>query len=239
MSIRAKLLLHDNDPAVRQDIARRLRLAGHIVVIPPDEASVLASERTTSPDLILLGFNAGRPESLRLLRDLRRSSRIPVVVVLPDRNDTSAVVAALEHGADDCIDLRSEGQELHARIQALLRRARWSSTSEAPRNLRVGSLWLDTDKRSATVNGKALHLTPTEYELLFALVQGAGRVVMHADLLRWVWGADYRTDLAVLRVNISRLRQKIESAQRGAPNIETIPGVGYTLSFAWVEQPSN
>jgi two-component system KDP operon response regulator KdpE len=88
---------------------------------------------------------------------------------------------------------------------------------------------VDFQRRRVTVHGEEVHLTPTEYELLSTLIKQAGHVLTHADLLTRVWGEEYRNDLAILRVNISRLRQKLEEDPRQPRYIVTVPGVGYTL----------
>jgi DNA-binding response OmpR family regulator len=116
---------------------------------------------------------------------------------------------------------------LVARVKALLRRVEWTPKPET--RLVVRRLELDMPRRQATIRGKRLHLTPIEYSILVTLMRTAGQVVSHDELLQAVWGDEYRGDFSVLRVNISRLRQKLEENPRRPTYIVTVPGQGYWM----------
>jgi two-component system KDP operon response regulator KdpE len=125
------------------------------------------------------------------------------------------------------MDKPFSSEELVARVGALLRRVDWTPQPET--RLVVRSLELDIPHRQATIRGRRLHLTPVEYGLLLILMRNAGRVVSHDEMLRAVWGDEYEGDYSVLRVNISRLRQKLEENPRRPSYIVTVPGEGYRM----------
>jgi DNA-binding response OmpR family regulator len=140
--------------------------------------------------------------------------------------DESDIVRALESGADDYVRKPFSTRELVARVQSVLRRA---GADESPRGpLTAGRLRLDPRRRAIEVDGAPLALTPTEYRLLELLIQHAGRVLQHDELLQRVWGAGYEGEHHMLHVTISRLRQKLARAT-DEQLIRTMPGIGYEL----------
>ncbi|MBC8100788.1 MAG: response regulator transcription factor, partial [Armatimonadetes bacterium] len=151
---------------------------------------------------------------------------LPVIVISGYGKDRDRVLA-LEAGADDYMQKPFSPDELIARVRALLRRVEWTPKPET--QMVVRRLELDMPRRQATIRGRKLHLTPIEYGILALLMRKSGKVVTHDDLLRAVWGDQYRGDYSVLRVNISRLRQKLEENPRRPSYIVTVPGEGYWM----------
>lgn len=222
------ILIVDDEPKIVRFIKASLELAGYDVLTAETGSVALDRINVEQPELIILDLGLPDIDGFDVLRQVRAHSTIPIII-LTARDDEKDKVYGLELGADDYLTKPFGTQELKARIEAVLRRARWSP---APRDLAVfeqGGLHVDFSRRRVQVNGKDVHLTPTEYDLLRVLVQNAGRVVTHAELLVQVWGEEYRSDLAILRVNVSRLRQKLGEDPRQPHHIVTVPGVGYTL----------
>lgn len=178
------------------------------------------------PDLILLDLHLPDIHGIDLLRNIRAKSFIPMIVVSGTGSQDDKV-AAFELGADDFIVKPFSMDELVARVRALLRRVDW--TPEPQTQLVVRQLELDMPRRQASIANKRLHLTPIEYGILVTLMRYSGSTITHQDLLMAVWGESYGGDYSVLRVNISRLRLKLEENPRFPRYIVTVPGQGYTM----------
>jgi two-component system KDP operon response regulator KdpE len=180
------------------------------------------------PDLLILDLGLPGIDGFEVLRRIREYSIVPVII-LTARDDEKDKVTGLELGADDYLTKPFGSAELEARIQAVLRRVDWSPQQNDLLDYSHNDLDVDFRRRRVTMRDDDIHLTPTEYELLRVLITHAGQVMLHGDLLARVWGQEYRNDLAILRVNISRLRQKLEADPRNPEYILTVPGVGYTV----------
>jgi two-component system, OmpR family, KDP operon response regulator KdpE len=189
-----------------------------------DEALNAISSR--NPDLVLLDIKLPDMNGLDVLRQVRSHSFLPMIVLSGFGTDRDRVTA-LESGADDYMAKPFSPEELIARVRALLRRVEWTPKPET--KLKVRKLELDMPRRQASIAGKRLHLTPIEYGILVTLMRSAGKIVGHDELLRAVWGENYRGDYSVLRVNVSRLRQKLEENPRRPTYIVTVPGRGYWM----------
>jgi two-component system KDP operon response regulator KdpE len=163
---------------------------------------------------------------LEILRTVRMHSFLPMIVISGSGRDRDRVLS-LEAGADDYLAKPFSPDELIARVKALMRRVEWTPKPET--RMTVRRLELDMPRRRVTIRGELLHLTPIEYGILVILMRRAGKVVTHEDMLRAVWGETYQRDFSVLRVNISRLRQKLEENPRRPTYIVTVPGQGYWM----------
>ena len=179
-----------------------------------------------SPDLVLLDLNLPDINGLDVLKSVRSHSFLPMIVLSGYGQDGDRV-HALEAGADDYLAKPFSPEELVARIKALLRRVEWTPKPET--HLRVRELELDMPRRQAMIRNERLHLTPIEYGILVMLMKNAGQVISHDELLKAVWGDNYKGDFSVLRVNISRLRQKLEENARRPMYVVTAPGQGYWM----------
>ena len=160
-----------------------------------------------------------------VVRRLREWTRLPVII-LSVRDHESEKIAALDAGADDYLTKPFGVDELMARMRVALRHS--GPPGEEP-VFEVGALSIDHARRAVAVDGREVQLTPTEYDLLRALVAHAGKVVTHRHLLRAVWGDVYDEESHLLRVHISNLRSKLEPEPARPTYILTEPGVGYRL----------
>ncbi|MBN1121404.1 MAG: response regulator transcription factor [Anaerolineae bacterium] len=222
------ILIIDDEPKIIKFVEASLSLAGYniLTALTGNEAKMVIS--SSLPDLIILDLGLPDVDGFQILEELRSYSTVPIII-LTARDNESDKVKGLELGADDYLTKPFGTQELKARIEAVLRRVRWSPQPSDMIEFQRYSLHVDFQRRRVTVNDEIVHLTPTEYDLLRVLIQNSGHVLTHGDLLSRVWGDEYRNDLAILRVNISRLRQKLEEDPRQPRYIVTVPGVGYTL----------
>ncbi|MFQ3647055.1 MAG: response regulator transcription factor [Anaerolineae bacterium] len=180
-------------------------------------------------DLVLLDIKLPDMSGLEVLRRARSESYDQPMIILSGYGTGNDRVAALEDGADDYLSKPFSPEELVARIRAIRRRIEWSP--RPPTRLVVRQLELDIARRIAFVRGQRVNLTPIEYAILAQLMRNAGHVVTHEELSRSVWGENFGSDYRVLRVNISRLRQKIEEKDRDPTYIITVPNVGYYIPF--------
>jgi two-component system KDP operon response regulator KdpE len=180
---------------------------------------------TERPDLIILDLGLPDLDGVEVTRHLREWTGIPIIV-LSVREQEVDKISALDAGADDYLTKPFSSGELMARMRAALRHT-MQNTSEPI--FETDNLQVDLTRRLVRVNGEEVSLTPTEYDLLRFLVQNAGRVITHRQLLRQVWGNAYETEAHLLRVNMSNLRRKIEPDPTRPRYIITEPGVGYRL----------
>lgn len=222
-----QILIVDDEEETAEAISRLLETAGFTTTTVDAGLAALKELQDTTPDLVLLSTDLPDMDGVELLRQVRERSSLPLIAVSDQPDDRQAMARALDAGADDIVDRRAAPEELMARIGALLRRVEWSPASE-PR-LEVRQLTLDVSRRMAFLNERKLQLTPIEYSILIALMRSAGHVVSHIDLLKAVWRSGQSNDYAVLRVNISRLRQKLEENPRRPSYIITVPGQGYMM----------
>lgn len=220
------VLIVEDDDATAEMLTDLLQTSGFLAVAVDSGQIALTELEGRTPDLVLLDMNLPDMSGLEVVRQLRSSSLMPLIA-LSGATLAGDKVKALEMGADDYLDKPFEAEELVARIKALLRRVGWAPSAE-PR-IKIRQLELDLARRQALLNAKKLHLTPVEYGILVTLMRNAGKIVMHDELLRSVWGTNYEGDYSVLRVNISRLRQKLEDKPRFPAYIVTAPGQGYYM----------
>ncbi len=221
-----QVLVVEDDENTSEVVSTLLKNAGYEPVVVDRGMAALDELATSSPDLVLLDINLPDIDGFEVLRKVRIQSFTPLIVLSGFTKDRDKVIA-LEAGADDYMSKPFSPEELLARVGALLRRVQWTPQPET--KLVVRQLELDIPRRQASIRGKKLHLTPIEYGLLVMLMRTAGQVVSHDELLRAVWGEQYEGDYSVLRVNISRLRQKLEENPRHPTYIVTVPGQGYRM----------
>jgi len=221
-----QILVVEDDEDTAEVVCTLLKDAGYEANAVDRGDDALHSIAGSLPDLVLLDIKLPDMNGLDVLREVRSHSFLPMIVLSGFGTDRDRV-QALEAGADDYMAKPFSPEELIARVRALLRRVEWTPKPET--RLKVRKLELDMPRRQATIAGKRLHLTPIEYGILVTLMRNAGKIVSHDDLLKAVWGDNYRGDYSVLRVNVSRLRQKLEDNPRRPTYIVTVPGRGYWM----------
>jgi two-component system KDP operon response regulator KdpE len=221
----ARVLVVDDEPPIRRFLRTSLSAHGYEVFEANCGQAALSAVLADRPDLILLDLGLPDLDGVEVTRLLREWMSIPIIVVSV-RGHEADKIAALDAGADDYVTKPFGMGELLARMRVALRRA--SSSGSEP-VFATGDLVVDLARREVRMAGRLVQLTPTEYDLLRALVTHAGKVLTHRHLLREVWGPGYAQETHLLRVNISNLRRKIEPDATRPRYIRTEPGVGYRL----------
>lgn len=221
-----KVLVVDDEPAIRRLLRTTLRSQGYQVVEAEGGREALAQRRAEAPDVMVLDLGLPDMDGLEVIRAVRTESQVPILI-LSIRGDDRGKVQALDLGADDYVTKPFSTEELLARIRAALRhRLQMQGTTPM---FQCADLTVDLVRRLVTLRGTELHLSRKEYEILAFLVTHAGRVVTHQQLLRAVWGSTYSAEVQYLRVYVRQLRQKLESNPTQPRYILTEPGVGYRL----------
>jgi two-component system, OmpR family, KDP operon response regulator KdpE len=228
MSRGARVLVVEDDPEIIEALRRGLTGHGYDVTEAHTGQAAFAALTMRPPDVVLLDLGLPDRDGLEVVRRVRAAGSTPIVV-LSARDSEAAKVEALTLGADDYLAKPFGMKELLARIQVALRHAaRPASGAEAV--YRTGELAIDFDRRQVVLSGEPVHLTPTEYDLLKALVTHPDKVLTHRMLLQLVWGGEQGTDQHYLHVYIGQLRRKIERDPSHPRHLLTEPGVGYRFS---------
>lgn len=220
-----RVLVAEDDSAVRNAVVRVLELDGHRVRAVKDGRAALDSIVDDTPDAVVMDVMMPFVDGLTVCREVRhRGNRVPILL-LTARIEVDDRVAGLDAGADDYLTKPFAVAELSARVRALLRR---NSAPETHSLLTVGSLQIDRDTRSVTRNGRRIELTKTEFNLLELLAEQAGLVVSRDYIYDNVWGYNFETNSKSLDVYIGYLRRKLNAPNEIDP-IRTVRGVGYSL----------
>jgi DNA-binding response OmpR family regulator len=226
-----RILLVDDDRELIELLAFALKRAGLEPISAHDASSALRLFESAEPDLVVLDINLGASSGLDVLKDLRKISQLPIIM-LTALDSEEDKVRGLELGADDYLTKPFSHRELIARIRAQLRRSgqEWQPARAKPETrLQVGSIVLDMAEHSVTKSGQPVALTVTEFRLLHCLMSNAGAVVPTSTLLKQVWGYADPGGSDVVRVTVHRLRRKLEEDASKPSLLHTIPGVGVLL----------
>jgi two-component system, OmpR family, KDP operon response regulator KdpE len=216
-----RILVIDDEPQITRVLRAALTAQRFDVRTANDPEEGLRIFSEWEPDLVVTDLMMPEMSGVELCRAIRSNSETPVIV-LSVREHEQSKVEALDAGADDYVTKPFSIQELLARVRAHLRRA----PERIPAAIEAGDFVVDPDAHSVTLNGKLIHLTPTEFDLLLYLARQAGKVVSHRTLLKAVWGPQATQQNEYLRVFIGQLRKKLE-AESGKQYIQTEPWVGY------------
>jgi two-component system response regulator MprA len=225
-----RVLVADDDRAIRASLARALELEGYDVTTAADGASALTAVRDEAFDVVVLDVMMPNVDGMTVCRVLRAERDRTPILMLPARTEPSDRVAGLDAGADDYLAKPFDLDELLARLRALLRRAGPDGDDDAPvaSAVVVADLRVDPAARRAWRGERELELSKTEFDLLELLARNADIVLDHATIYDRIWGYDFGPDSKNLAVYISYLRRKLEDG--GEPRlIRTVRGVGYTL----------
>jgi len=225
-----RVLVVDDEPQIVRGLKIILRSAGYTVETAETKAEAMAVLASRPPDALVLDLVLPDGRGVELCEDIRRWSRLPILV-LSAVGDEREKVRAFDAGADDYVTKPFGTDELLARLRALMRR---SAESGGTPVVEFGPITIDLQDRSVTRDGRQVHLTPIEFDILRVLAQHQGRLVTHRQLLREVWGPGYGEETHYLRVHVAHIRAKLEDDPSRPRYLITEPGVGYRL-----RDPSN
>lgn len=228
MAKNLQILVVDDEIEIRRFLRASLSAHGNTVFEASCGQDALRMAVDNRPDLVILDLGLPDIDGVEVTRRIREWSRIPIII-LSVRNQEQNKIEALDTGADDYLTKPFGVGELLARIRVVMRRV---VTPEGEPVFQIGELAIDLAHHRVTVSGKDVNLTPTEFDLLKALAQNAGKVMTHRQLIHQVWGTTYEDEDRLLRVNIANLRRKIEINPSKPMYILTELGVGYRLKVA-------
>jgi two-component system KDP operon response regulator KdpE len=220
------ILIADDEARMRRFMQMNLDLEGYRVIEAGNGLEALDRVREDLPDLVLLDVMMPELDGFEALRIIRETSTVPVIM-LTVRDDERDKVKGLELGADDYVTKPFSPRELASRIKAVLRRTEMDSPVEKSILQIDDYLKLDFNRRQVFAGGREVKLRPTEYRLLYHLVQNAGFTLTHEQILAKVWGYEYRDESQYVRLYVTYLRQKIEPDPANPRYILTERGVGY------------
>jgi DNA-binding response OmpR family regulator len=223
----AKLILVVDDEArMRRFMRMNLDLEGYRVIEAENGYEAVKRVREDLPDLVLMDVMMPEMDGFEALRTIRQTSNVPVIM-LTVKGDEEDRIRGLELGADDYVTKPFSPRELASRIKAVLRRSEMPAPAEQSIIEVDDRLKIDFNRRQVIVDGEEIKLRPTEYRLLYHLVNNAGWTLPHETLLAKVWGHEYRDETHYLRLYITYLRQKIEEDPANPKYILTERGLGY------------
>jgi DNA-binding response OmpR family regulator len=221
------ILVAEDEPQIAGLVRDYLEHAGFAVITAADGAAALALTRARRPDALVLDLGLPRVDGLDVIRTIRRDSRVPILI-LSARSDEVDRVTGLELGADDYVVKPFSPRELVARVRAVLRRGESAPASDE--RIVAGDLEMDLVRHRVTAGGRAVSLTPTEFELLATLAREPGRVWTRSQLLDAVHGFSLETYERAIDGHIRNLRKKLEPDEAAPRYVRTVHGVGYALA---------
>jgi len=229
-----KTLIIDDDAIFLRLVDRVLTQQGYEVLTAGSGQEGLRLLFSQKPDIVLLDVAMPKMDGWQTCQRIRDIADVPIIMLTGKQKGEEDVVRGLDYGADEYLFKPVGNRELVARIRAVLRRLELPASGEARREVNYADdfLTVDVAERRVTVKGERVKLTPREFRLFVLLVENAGRILVHKQLLEKVWGWEYIDDLDYVRIYISHLRQKIEPDPALPRYIITEPGVGYYFQKA-------
>jgi DNA-binding response OmpR family regulator len=225
-----KILVVEDETKIARLVRDYLEHAGFEAEVVGDGDTALASARRSRPDLVVLDLGLPGRDGLDVARSLRRTSSVPIVM-LTARGDETDRVVGLELGADDYVVKPFSPKELVARVRAVLRRTQ-AARAGGPEVLRVADVEVDVPRMRVAVAGRPVELTPTEFQLLWALMREPGRVFTRGQLLDAVHGVAFESYQRAIDAHVKNLRKKIEPTPGRPRYLLTVHGVGYRFADA-------
>jgi len=228
----AKILIVDDEPALVRLMSQVLGQKEHEILTASGGQEALKLLFANKPDLVLLDVVMPGMDGWQVCKRIREVSDIPIIMLTGKHKSEGDIVMGLEYGADDYLLKPIGNKELAARVRAVLRRAEMMPKAEKKVVFNDDYLNIDVTERKVMVNGEKVKLTPIEFSLLAQLLENAGRILTHRQILEKVWGWEYIDDIDYVRIYISHLRQKIEPEPNQPKYIMTESGVGYFFQKA-------
>jgi len=224
-----RILTIDDDPAFLRLVDQVLTQQGFEVLKAGSGQEGLRLLFAEKPDLVLLDVAMPAMDGWQTCQRVREISDVPIIMLTGQQKAEEDVVRGLDHGADEYLFKPVRNKEMVARVRAALRRGELPSSAETKKEITYADDFFTVDiaERRVIVNGERVKLTPREFRLFALLIENAGRILTHKQLLEKVWGWEYTDDLDYVRIYISHLRQKIEPDPAIPRYIMTEPGVGY------------
>ena len=226
---RQRILVVEDDPAVRNLVTTALGLHGYDVEKAETGELAVMEAASRNPDLIMLDLGLPDIDGVEVISKIRGWSAVPIIVISA-RTEDSDKIGALDAGADDYLTKPFSVEELLARVRASLRRSGMAGAGAAESStFDNGPLHIDFAAGCATLAGEELQLTPTEYKLLALLAKNVGKVLTHTFITHEIWGTSWDSDIASLRVFMRTPRKKVEGDPAHPQLIQTHVGVGYRM----------
>ena len=225
------ILAADDDPQTLRLLQVGLQAAGYSLLLARDGLEALQKAETSTPDLLILDVKMPQLSGLEVCAQVRTCSTVPIMM-LTAFGQIEDKKQAFDLGADDFLTKPFSLVELTVRVQALLRRVQWAESGSGralQTKVTVGNLVVDFSQHQVSVDDRSVALTPIEYRILTYLLQHSDRIITYDLLLEHVWGQDYTGEDHLLKVNMNRLRRKIEADSAHPRYIRTKPGIGYML----------
>jgi two-component system response regulator RegX3 len=220
-----RVLVVEDEDSFSEAIAFMLRKEGFEVAIATDGNAALVEFHQNGADIVLLDLMLPGLSGTEVCREIRKTSKVPVIMVTAKDSEIDKVVG-LELGADDYVTKPFSSRELIARIKAVLRRTS-EATEDSSDVIELGRIRIDVERHSVSVAGEVIKLPLKEFDLLLMLMRNAGRVLTRGQLIDRIWGSDYVGDTKTLDVHVKRLRAKLEPDPANPVNILTVRGLGY------------
>ena len=220
------ILVVDDEVSIIRFVSARLRKEGYEIITASNGEEALLRAEEENPTLVLLDIMMPKMDGFEVCRRLREWSEVPIIM-LSAKGEESDKVKSLDLGADDYVTKPFGGEELLARVRAVLRRAEVAGAVSDRPPFDSGDLKISFAQRQITVAGREVKLTPTEFGLLQELTLNAGKILTHIHLLQKVWGPEYRDEKEYLHEFVRRLRNKLEPDKENPSYIVSVSGVGY------------